>query len=74
MFYITKNLDMILSLEKDGRATMTYVEHESGERFYHGFIFTGELGEDREKQALCLGYEILSWFDLMKGRLEGKED
>lgn len=33
MFYITKNLDMILSLEKDGRATMTYVEHESGERF-----------------------------------------
>lgn len=74
MFYITKHLDMILSLEKDGRATMTYVEHESGERFYHGFIFTGELGEDREKQALCLGYEILSWFDLMKGRLEEKED
>lgn len=74
MFYITKNLDMILSLEKDGRATMTYVEHESGEHFYYNFHFTGELGEDRNAQAFTIGQEILSWFDLMKGRLEEKED
>lgn len=73
MFYITKNLDMILSLEKDGRATMTYVEHESGEHFYYSFHFTGELGEDRDKQAQCIGYEILSWFDMMKTQMEEKE-
>lgn len=73
MFQAVKNLDMILSLEKDGRATMTYVEYESGEHFYYNFHFTGELGEARNAQAFTIGQEILSWFDLMKGRLEEKE-
>lgn len=73
MFQAVKNLDMILSLEKDGRATMTYVEHESGEHFYYNFHFTGELGEDRNTQAFTIAQEILSWFDIMKARLEEKE-
>lgn len=68
-----RNLDMTLTLDKDGNAHMTYIDLESGDDFGYKFHFTGELGEDRNAQAFTIGQEILSWFDLMKGRLEEKE-
>lgn len=73
MFSIKKNLDMDLTLDKTGAAKVSYVENESGEYYGHGFHFTGEFGESRKEQALCIGYEILSWFDTMKTLLEEKE-
>ena len=69
MFFAKKNLDMELTLDKEGEAKLTYVENESGESYYYRFIFSGELGEARDDQARCIGYEILSWFDTMKGSL-----
>lgn len=68
-----RNLDMTLTLENDGTAQMTYIDPESGDDFKYTFRFTGELGEDRNAQAFTIGQEIISWFDLMKERLEEKE-
>lgn len=73
MFSVKKNLDMDLTLDKTGAAKMSYVENESGEHYGYGFRFTGDLDEGRKEQALCIGYEILSWFDTMKERLAGTE-
>ena len=69
MYFAKKNLDVDLTLDKEGDAKMAYVENESGESFYYHFFFTGELGKSRDEQALCIGYEILSWFDTMKALL-----
>lgn len=68
-----RNLDMVLTLGKDGNANMTYIDLESGDDYVYKFRFTGELGEDRNAQAFTIGQEILSWFDIMKARLEEKE-
>lgn len=68
-----RNLDMTLTLDNDGNARMTYIDHESGEDFMYNFHFTGRLGESRNAQIFTIGAEIISWFDLMKGRLEEKE-
>lgn len=73
MFSVKKNLDMDLTLDKTGAAKMSYVEKESGEYYGFGFRFTGDLDEGRKEQALCIGYDILSWFDTMKERLNEKE-
>lgn len=68
-----RNLDMTLTLNNDGTAQMTYIDHESGEDFKYKFHFTGELDGDRNAQAFTIGQEILSWFDVMKVLLEEKE-
>ena len=71
---VEKNLDMTLTLDDKGAARMSYVEHESGETYGYSFHFTGELGEDRNAQAFTIGQEILSWLDIIKARLEEKEE
>ena len=69
-----RNLDMTLTLDEKGAADMTYTDLTSGEDYHYRFHFTGDLGDDRKAQALTIGYEILSWFDIMKARLENKEE
>lgn len=71
---VEKNLDMTLTLDDKGAARMYYADHESGVSYAYRFHFTGELGEDRNAQAFTIGQEILSWLDIMKARMEEKED
>ena len=71
---IIKFLDMTLLLDENGSASMEYIVPDCGDDYHYSFHFTGDFGEHRNAQAFTIGQEILSWFDMMKERLEEKEN
>ena len=68
------NLDMTLTLDKDGTAEVSYVEWRCGADYSHKFHFPEDLKDGGNGHALDIGQDILSWFAIMQDKMKNEED